>query len=150
MNYKIAIKDKKFDVEIGEIRDGLAQVTVDHKPFEVKIENYAEIVPSAAAPAAPKPAPAPRPVTVAPAPAPKPAPVSASADGNVISAPISGLILNVMVKAGDTVSAGQVVATLEAMKMENSIVSNVAGTVKEIRVQKGAEVATGDVLMVIG
>jgi len=147
MNYKIAIKDKKFDVEVGEIRDGLAQVSVNQKPFEVKIENYAEIMPSAAAPAAPKPAPAPRPVTIASAP--KPAPV-ASADGNVISAPISGLIVNVMVKAGDSVSAGQIVAILEAMKMENSIVTHVAGVVKEVRAQKGAEVATGDVLMVIG
>ncbi len=146
MNYKIAIGEKKFDVEVGEIRDGLAQVSVNHKPFEVKIENYAEIMPSAAAPApaAPKPAPAPRPVTIAPAPKP------AAAGGNVISAPISGLIVNVMVKAGDTVSAGQVVAILEAMKMENSIVSNVAGIVKDVRAQKGAEVATGDVLMVIG
>ncbi len=146
MNYKIAIGEKKFDVEVGEIRDGLAQVSVNHKPFEVKIENYAEIMPSAAAPAptAPKTAPAPRPVTIAPAPKP------AAAGGNVISAPISGLIVNVMVKAGDTVSAGQVVAILEAMKMENSIVSNVAGIVKDVRAQKGAEVATGDVLMVIG
>jgi len=148
MNYKIAIGEKKFDVEVGEIRDGLAQVSVNHKPFEVKIENYAEIMPSAAAPApaAPKPAPAPRPITIAPA----PKPAAAAAGGNVISAPISGLIVNVMVKAGDTVSAGQVVAILEAMKMENSIVSNVAGIVKDVRAQKGAEVATGDVLMVIG
>jgi len=148
MNYKIAIKDKKFDVEVGEIRDGLAQVSVNQTPFEVKIENFAEIMPSAVAPAAPKPAaPAPRPVTIAPAS--KPAPI-ASADGNIISAPISGLIVNVMVKAGDSVSAGQIVAILEAMKMENSIVTHVAGVVKEVRAQKGAEVATGDVLMVIG
>ena len=148
MNYKIAIKDKKFDVEVGEIRDGLAQVSVNQKPFEVKIENFADIMPSSAAPSAPKPAAsAPRPVTIAPAS--KPAPV-ASADGNIISAPISGLIVNVMVKAGDSVSAGQIVAILEAMKMENSIVTHVAGVVKEVRAQKGAEVATGDVLMVIG
>jgi len=148
MNYKIAIKDKKFDVEVGEIRDGLAQVSVNQKPFEVKIENFADIMPSAAATSAPKPAAsAPRPVTIAPAS--KPAPV-ASADGNIISAPISGLIVNVMVKAGDSVSAGQIVAILEAMKMENSIVTHVAGVVKEVRAQKGAEVATGDVLMVIG
>jgi len=150
MNYKIAIGEKKFDVQVGEIRDGLAQVSVNQKPFEVKIENYAEIMPSAAAPAAPKPAPAPRPITVASAPASKSAPVTASAGGNVINAPISGLIVNVMVKAGDTVTVGQVVATLEAMKMENSIVTHVAGTVKEVRAQKGSEVATGDVLMVIG
>ena len=42
------------------------------------------------------------------------------------------------------------VATIEAMKMENSLTSAVSGTVKEIRVQKGAQVATGDVIMVFG
>jgi len=38
---------------------------------------------------------------------------------------------------------------MEAMKMENNIVSNIDGTVQEIRVQKDSEVATGDVIMVV-
>jgi biotin carboxyl carrier protein len=68
----------------------------------------------------------------------------------VVVAPIPGLILDIKVAAGDSVSAGQVVAVMEAMKMENNLVSNVSGTVQEIRVQKGAEVSTGDVIMLIG
>ena len=54
-----------------------------------------------------------------------------------ILAPIPGLILEVKVKVGDAVNAGQIVAVLEAMKMENSLITHVSGTVKEIRVEKG-------------
>jgi biotin carboxyl carrier protein len=60
------------------------------------------------------------------------------------------LILEVLVRVGDAVAAGQVVAKMEAMKMENNITCTTAGTVRDIRVQKGAEVATGDTLMIIG
>ncbi len=164
MKYKIGVGDKKFDVEVGEIQNGLAMVTVNNKPYQVSIENYAAPMPTApAAPAvkaappvsapkaAPAPTAAPKPAPAAPAvSAPKAAPSPIAAGGNTICAPISGLLLSVKVQVGDVVSAGQVVATLEAMKMENSITSAVAGTVKEIRVQKGVEIAAGDVIMVIG
>ncbi len=56
----------------------------------------------------------------------------------------------VKVNVGDQVKAGQTVAVMEAMKMENEVISTVAGTVKDIRVQKGSELATGDVIMIIG
>ena len=68
----------------------------------------------------------------------------------VLTAPIPGLVLDIKVAVGDKVSAGQVVAVMEAMKMENNLISSVSGTVQEIRVQKGAEVSTGDVIMLIG
>ena len=50
-------------------------------------------------------------------------------------------------KVGDKVSAGQNVLKLEAMKMENCITAESAGTVKAVRVQKGAQVQGGDVLI---
>ncbi|MBF0204489.1 MAG: acetyl-CoA carboxylase biotin carboxyl carrier protein subunit, partial [Desulfamplus sp.] len=56
----------------------------------------------------------------------------------------------IKVKVGDQVKSGQVVAIMEAMKMENDLPSALNGTVKDIRVQKGAQVSTGDVLIVIG
>ena len=65
-------------------------------------------------------------------------------------APIPGLILKINVKVGDAVSAGQVVAIMEAMKMENNISSNISGTVTAIRAGEGSQVTTGDVIMVIG
>lgn len=52
-------------------------------------------------------------------------------------------------KVGDAVKAGQEVAVLEAMKMENAITSDFAGTVKQILVRQGQTVATDAVLMEI-
>ncbi len=64
-----------------------------------------------------------------------------------VAAPLSGSILEIQVKPGDRVKFGQVLLTLEALKMENEIVANQDGTVKEIFVQKGSMVNVGDVLL---
>ncbi len=69
--------------------------------------------------------------------------------GGVISAPMQGTIVKIMVAQGDAVEAGQAVVVLEAMKMENHINAELAGTVTELRVEEGANVGTGDVLLVI-
>ncbi|MFR2466034.1 MAG: biotin/lipoyl-containing protein, partial [Clostridia bacterium] len=69
---------------------------------------------------------------------------------NKVSAPMPGKILDVKVAAGDDVKRGQVVAILEAMKMENEIVAPVDGKVATVNVNKGASVETGDVLITIG
>jgi len=55
-----------------------------------------------------------------------------------------------MVKAGDRVEAGDTVVIMEAIKMENSLVSDITGTVREIIVQKSTQVNTGDLIMIIG
>jgi biotin carboxyl carrier protein len=154
MRYQIAIGDRKYDVEIGTMKEGVALVTVNTVTYEVAIENYAEVVAGRAQVGQPEIRPLP---TRAPAdtgvalPPRSPVPAAAPAAGlGVISAPIPGLIMDVMVRVGDRVGAGQVVMTMEAMKMVNNITTAVAGTVREVRVQKGSEVATGDVLVVIG
>ncbi|MFC1858638.1 biotin/lipoyl-containing protein [Thermodesulfobacteriota bacterium] len=159
MIYKIAIGDKKFAVEIGEIIGGIAAVNIDGEEYDVAIENYEEIAASLAPPqpvmASPTPQAAPRvtrttPTPTAPAPAaPATAPAAAHTEGDIV-APIPGRILDVKVKEGDQVQAGQTVATMEAMKMENNIVCNVDGTVQGVLVQKDSEVAMGDVIMKIG
>ena len=69
--------------------------------------------------------------------------------GNVVTAPLPGRIIELKVKVGDAVKAGQEVAVLEAMKMENAITSDFAGTVKQILVHQGQTVATDAVLMEI-
>ncbi len=122
-------------------------ITVNGQAYDVAVEENNSGAPVAAAPvAAPVAAPAPAAAPVA-APAAAPAPVAA--DGNKVTTPMPGTILDVKVKVGDTVAKNQVVAVLEAMKMENDIVSEFEGQVVAVSVNKGDSVTTGDTLVVI-
>jgi acetyl-CoA/propionyl-CoA carboxylase biotin carboxyl carrier protein len=79
------------------------------------------------------------------------APASPAALGTgEVAVPMQGTVVKVLVKPGDHVEAGQPVVVLEAMKMENNIVSETPGTVLEVRVEQGASVGAGDVVAVIG
>jgi biotin carboxyl carrier protein len=60
-----------------------------------------------------------------------------------------GTILDIRVKPGDAVKAGDILLILEAMKMENEIIAPGAGTVDTIQVSKGSSVNAGDVLLSI-
>ncbi|MFZ5563983.1 MAG: biotin/lipoyl-containing protein [Thermodesulfobacteriota bacterium] len=141
MKYSISINQKQYEVEVGAISGKVAHVSVNGAPYEVHVEKQAGR-PTEAPPVKS----APRPVA-APAKAPAPAAV---AGAGTIAAPIPGLVVDITVSVGETVKAGQVVVVMEAMKMENRLITTVDGTVREIRLQKGAQVATGDVIMVIG
>jgi biotin carboxyl carrier protein len=74
---------------------------------------------------------------------------SAPKGGGNIQSPIPGVILDVLVKVGDTVNVGQKLLVLEAMKMENNIESDKSGRVAAILKQKGDSVMEGDILIVI-
>ena len=67
----------------------------------------------------------------------------------VIKAPMQGLIVDVKVKAGEKVKAGDEIIILEAMKMENPIVAPCDGVIDEIKVIKGDKVNVDDVLAVL-
>ncbi len=73
---------------------------------------------------------------------------SAAGSGNV-EVPMQGTIVKVLVEVGQQVEVGQAVVVLEAMKMENQITAEKAGTVKEIKVKAGDTVGSGDVVVVI-
>lgn len=73
---------------------------------------------------------------------------STGTTGSVVS-PLPGTVLDVKINVGDTVTVGQVVLILEAMKMETEIVSEYAGTVSAIKVKKGDTVETDTVLVEI-
>jgi acetyl-CoA/propionyl-CoA carboxylase biotin carboxyl carrier protein len=62
---------------------------------------------------------------------------------------MQGTIVKILVSVGDKVEIGQALLVLEAMKMENQINSESAGVIKELRVEAGATVGAGDVLVVI-
>jgi acetyl-CoA/propionyl-CoA carboxylase biotin carboxyl carrier protein len=72
----------------------------------------------------------------------------ASGDGR-LTVPMQGTIVKVLVSEGDTVEAGQTICILEAMKMENPINTDRAGTVKELKVHPGDALGAGDIVAVI-
>lgn len=92
-------------------------------------------------------APTPTPADTAPAASAAPAP--AAAGSHAQTAPMPGTILDIHVKVGDVVTANQPVMILEAMKMENEVVAEQAGTIASINVEKGAMVNPGDTLFTL-
>lgn len=126
------------------------KIKIDGNEYMVEME---ELTPTPQQPAAPQPAaPAPTPApTAAPQPAqPAEAPKATGAGaGSAVEAPMPGNIIDIKVKVGDTVTEGQVVLILEAMKMENEIVAPKAGVITGINCVKSDVVSTGDTLLTI-
>ncbi len=130
MKYKVTLNGKTYEIEVEA---GKAMCLAEY-------EAAAPVAAPAAAPVAPVAAPA----------AATPAAPIAIGSGETVSAPMPGTVLKVNVTAGQTVQAGELLVVLEAMKMENEIVSPVSGTVTQIIATKGASVETGAPLIVIG
>ncbi len=121
------------------------KVNVNGSLYEITLEvvDEADVAATPAASAAPAAASA-APVSAAPA-----ASASAPAGAEKICAPMPGNILSVNVAVGDTVKKGQVLAILEAMKMENEIMSPRDGKIASVNVAKGATVETGALICTI-
>ena len=75
---------------------------------------------------------------------------AAAVEGTPLTAPMPGMIVKYEKKEGDSVSQGETVVVLEAMKMENALPAPASGTVKSVNFSSGDSVAKGDVLAVIG
>lgn len=75
---------------------------------------------------------------------------SASTSSQSIDAPLAGNVFKVLVRNGDSVSEGDVVMILEAMKMETEIRSAYTGTVTDITVGEGDAVTSGQPLILLG
>ncbi|MBI4180344.1 MAG: acetyl-CoA carboxylase biotin carboxyl carrier protein subunit [Chloroflexi bacterium] len=67
----------------------------------------------------------------------------------IIDVPITGKVITIEIKVGDTVKEGDVICYIEAMKMENPILAPVAGKITEIKVAAGQKVETGNVIAII-
>ena len=133
------------------------KISVDGTQYLVEMEEVgaptptpADAAPAASAAPAPAPAPAAAPAPApAPAPEPAPAPAAPAAGSFAQTAPMPGTILDIHVKVGEIVTANQPVMILEAMKMENEVVAEQAGTIASINVEKGAMVNPGDTLFTL-
>ena len=67
----------------------------------------------------------------------------------IIRAPLPGVVKKILVKEGEEVSEGDILAVIEAMKMENNIVSSTSGIVKEVKVRQGETVKLHQVLIIL-
>lgn len=105
---------------------------------DLLVEMVADAVAAPAAAAAPAPKAAPAPAPAAP---------KVAAGAKVVEAPLPGTITKVLVKPGQALKAGETVCMMEAMKMENSITVEFAGTVKSVLVEVGAQVQSGQALV---
>lgn len=155
--YNFRINGHDYQVDVNSVEGGIADVTVNGTDYKVEL---ADAVPAPAQQAV-RPAPqtvstgAPAVTPQATAPAAQTAAQTATASapqgkGEVVTAPLPGVILDIKVKVGDAVKAGQTVAVLEAMKMENEIESTASGTVTAVNAGKGDSVLEGAAIITIG
>ena len=141
---QVKVNGKSYEVEVSDFSGGAADVTVNGAQYAIEIEEAGGAV--AAAPVARSAAPAP---ARAAAPATQAVPVAIASAGatDVISAPMPGVIMDIKVKPGDKVAAGDTVCALEAMKMKNMIRSTREGTVASVEVSEGQRVPFGAVIL---
>ncbi len=120
---RVKVGERWYTVEVEEPLGSPAKATVEGHTILVELEGGPPHPPNAAHPSGTPPAPATRPPASSPA-----------AESGLISSPMSGKVLSVRVKPGETVAAGDEVCVVEAMKMEQSIRAPREGTVKLVHV----------------
>ncbi len=127
--FQLNIGNAQYSVNVSEKAYGLYDVKVNDENFKISIADL--MSPSAQANTGGAGA------------------AGAAASGGAVKAQMPGTVMTVKVKVGDTVKVGDVLLTLETMKMENPIKSKNAGKVKEVSVAPGKFVNVGDPLVVI-
>lgn len=135
--FKYKINGKEYEVSVDKMEDTQAEVKVNGTSYQVELEKpkVEESAPKIQ-----------RPVASGASSAAKPS--GGSSLGSVKS-PLPGIIVDIKVNVGDEVKKGQVVAILEAMKMENNIASPIDGKVTEINVNAGDSVLEGVTILTI-
>jgi glutaconyl-CoA/methylmalonyl-CoA decarboxylase subunit gamma len=142
--FKFTINGNQYDTEITNVDENNAEVIVNGVKYNVEVQISTQVaktpklVRSVSVPS----------TDVHPSVAKTRSPSAPKGGGNIQS-PIPGVILDILVKVGDTVKVGQKLLVLEAMKMENNIETDKSGRVAAILKQKGDSVMEGDILIVI-
>ena len=142
--FAFKINGAEYKCAVEEIEAGKTNVTVNGKVYTV--ETGAK-----AAPAKPAEKPAAAPAKLAAeAPKTEAKPAAALAGGIQVKSPLHGSVIKVLVSEGQAVKKGETLLTLESMKMENAIMAEADGTVKQIAVTQGQNVMQDDLLIVLG
>ena len=140
--YKYTINGNKYDVEIVDIVEHIAPVTVNGENYSVEMEKEPEpekkkVVIKSGAQAQPEAA------------ASEGASAAKVNTNNALKAPLPGVIREINVAVGDEVAVGDTVVVLEAMKMANNLEAEKAGKVTAVLVQVGESVMEDTPLVVI-
>ena len=121
------------------------KVTLNGKSYEVDVEILQDDAPTMPfMPMVASPVAAQMPAPTAASAAPKP---SAPTGGNTLTAPMNGVVIEIPVKAGDSVKTGQVVVILEAMKMKTNIASDRDGKIASVNISPNDSVEAGQVML---
>ena len=127
--FKFTIDGKQYNAAVNELEDNFAEVTINGKTYKVELEKEEAVAVAASRPAA--------------------AATGAAAPAGVmtVKSPLPGSIVKVLVKAGQAVKKGDVLLTMESMKMENNVAAEADGTVKAVYVEPGKTVMQDDKLL---
>ncbi len=136
--YKMMINGEKYEAKVLSYKGNEARVNVNGIDYIIEIEHEAGYMS--------------QPVIQTSKSYINPEKISSSvkrSGSDQLTAPIPGTVISVHKKEGDSVEAGEVLITLEAMKMESELVAPVSGKIKEIKVSNGDSVLEGDLLIII-
>lgn len=138
-NFKFRINGNQYEVEMLEIDGNKARIEVNGTVYDV--EMLREIARVKTVAPAPQARVAPREV--------RPAAEKAKGNRTEIKAPLPGVIIKVLARPGDEIKAGQILCTLETMKMENAIKAEKDGTVTAVNIAAGQSVLQDETLIVM-
>lgn len=139
--FKFTINGQQFDVEVNDFEEQSAVISVNGTNYEVEVEREIQKTktPTTIARKAVETKPGEGVIKKA----------APSAGGFKVQAPLPGSIFKMNVAVGDTVKEGDCLLVMEAMKMENNVLSEKAGTISAINVKVGDSVLQDDLLIVI-
>ena len=133
--YKFKVNENGYTVHIKSHEDNIINLEVNGTSYAVKLsEEYRKTkTPTLVRSASKRPA--------------EPLKVNPKSNKTKIVAPIPGVVLSIDVKVGDTLKVGDRMLVLEAMKMENNIVCEKAGTITAININVGQQVLQDEVMI---
>lgn len=131
--FKFKINESEYEVTVNEIEQNIAEIEVNGTPFTVQIERSEKSGSTSNRKPAGKVTPINTPTRIV--------------VGSSIKSPLPGVVVKVLVHAGQSVKRGDVLLTMESMKMENNILAEEDCIISKVHVQPGQSVMQDDILV---